>query len=310
LNTDFPHQMPLGTRASPLALAQAHLVAQHLSRASGLPLEAFPLSILQTSGDALLSSALSSAGGKGLFTKEIDEAQLAGHVAIAVHSAKDMPSALPKGLVIGGYLEREDVRDAFIGREADRVEDLPQGAVVGSASLRRQALLKRMRPDLDVRLLRGNVQTRLAKIESDAMGGTLLALAGLKRLGLEGRATSLLPLDVFPPAPGQGAIALVVRADDEAALALAARVAHSDTGFQLAAERAFLAHLEGSCRTPLAAHAVIEGDRLRFSGMLLSPDGSDVYSVTREGPLRDAALLGFDAAHEIRIQAPHLLPSV
>ncbi len=205
------------------------------------------------------------AGGKGLFTKEIEEALLAGAIDLAVHSAKDMPTVLPDGLMLAACLPREDVRDAFISRKAASLRDLPHGAVVGTASLRRQAMVKRLRPDISVVPLRGNVETRLRKLEAGEVDATLLALAGLKRLGLADKATALLDVDEFLPAVGQGAITIEAREDDARTRELLAKIDHADTSVALACERAFLAVLDGSCRTPIAGHAVLDGDAISLS---------------------------------------------
>ena len=204
----------IGTRGSALALAQAVETRTRLMAAHGLPEDAFAIEPISTSGDRIQNRPLSEAGGKGLFTKEIEEALIAGRIDLAVHSTKDMPTKLPDGLEISAFLPREDARDAFIGRTAKRIVDLPHGAIVGSASLRRQALLLRMRPDLKVVLFRGNVQTRLRKLGDGEVDGTLLAYAGLRRLSLADVVTDLMPLDEFPPAPGQGAICLETRIGD------------------------------------------------------------------------------------------------
>jgi hydroxymethylbilane synthase len=303
--------LAIGTRGSPLALAQAHETQRRLAATLGREADAFPLDVITTTGDAITDRALSEAGGKGLFTKEIDAAQLAGRVAIAVHSAKDLPTALPPGLVIAGYLPREDVRDAFIGGAAARIEDLPAGAVVGSASLRRQALLRRLRPDIEVALLRGNVGTRLSRVAQGDFAGTLLALAGLRRLGLEARATQVLDIDTFLPAVGQGAIALVTREADAAARDAVAAIACPVTGAAVTAERAFLTVLDGSCRTPIAGHARIVEGALRFRGLVLSPDGRQAVEVERHGVAADAALLGEDAGRDTLARMPAgLLPGL
>jgi hydroxymethylbilane synthase len=294
----------IGTRGSPLALAQAHETSDRLAAALGWDKARLPLSVIKTTGDAIQDRPLSEAGGKGLFTKELDSALLEEAIDLAVHSAKDLPTRLPDGLVIAGYLPREDVRDVFISHLAPSLAALPAGAVVGSASLRRQAQVKRIRPDLAVTLLRGNVGTRLAKLESGAVGATLLALAGLKRLGLEGHATAILGTDEFLPAVGQGAIALVTRAGDERTLAAVEQITHGATGVALAAERAFLAVLDGSCRTPIAGYAQMEADRVRFRGLVLRPDGSESIEVSREGSPSDAERLGAEAGHEIRSRMP------
>ncbi len=294
----------IGTRGSPLALAQAHEFAGRLGSAHGWSREELPLEVIRTTGDAIRDRPLSEAGGKGLFTKEIDQAQLEGRVDYAIHSAKDLPTALPEGLSIAGYLPREDVRDALIARDVARIADLPRGAVVGSASLRRQAILRRARPDLEIVLLRGNVGSRLEKVSSGALDATLLALAGLKRLGLADRASGILSIEDCLPAVGQGAIAVVVRAGDDAVVEALQPVLCRSTGIALAAERAFLAELDGSCRTPIAGHATVEGDRFRLRGLLLAPDGRSAAEDFVEGPLRDAAPLGAELGRSLRLKAP------
>ncbi len=296
--------MKIGTRGSPLALAQAHETRRRLALAHGVPEEHFEIVVIKTSGDMIQDRPLSEVGGKGLFTRELDQAQLDGAIDIAVHSAKDLPTVLLEGLAVAGYLPREDVRDAFIGRAAKTLMDLPQGARVGSASLRRQAMIRRLRPDLEVELLRGNVQTRLRKVESGEFAATLLALAGLKRLGLADQATSILPLDLFPPACGQGAIAITARTDDAQVQADLAAICDAATGHALAAERAFLNVLDGSCRTPIAGHAVVSGDRVSFYGLVLRKDGSEAFDARAEGPVAEAAALGEAAARRILAAAP------
>lgn len=294
----------IGTRGSPLALAQAHETRRRLALAHGLPEEQVEIVIIKTSGDLIQDRPLSEVGGKGLFTRELDLAQLEGSIDLAVHSAKDLPTLLPEGIVVAGYLPREDVRDAFIGGAAKTLDDLPQGARVGSASLRRQAMIRRLRPDLQVELLRGNVQTRLKKVESGEFAATLLALAGLKRLGLADKATSILPLETFPPACGQGAIALTARVDDSQLLANLASIIDAATGHALAAERAFLTLLDGSCRTPIAGHATISGNILSFYGLVLRPDGSAIFDARVSGPVEQARELGEAAAKDILARAP------
>src|SRR5947209_19188105 len=243
---------------------------------------------IRTSGDRIQDRPLAEAGGKGLFTKEIEEALLAGAIDLAVHSAKDMPTVLPDGLMLAACLPREDARDAFISRKAANLHDLPQGAIVGTASLRRQAMVKRLRPDVSVVPLRGNVETRLVKLEAAAVDATLLALAGLKRLGLADKATALLDAQEFLPAVGQGAITIEARTDDARTRELLAKIDHADTSVALACERAFLAVLDGSCRTPIAGHAVLDGDAVWFRGMILRPDGSEAYEASRAARQRDA----------------------
>ncbi len=255
----------IGTRGSPLALAQANELRSRLAAAHGVDTDRIAIDVIRTSGDAILDRSLADAGGKGLFSKEIEEALLAGTIDIAVHSAKDMPTMLPPGLMLAACLPREDVRDVFIGRGAKTLGDLAAGAVVGTASLRRQAMVKRLRPDLRTEVMRGNVETRLRKIAEGAADATLLALAGLKRLGLEKHATAILGIDEFLPAVGQGAIGIEIRGKDEKTRKLIAAIDHADTSTALAAERAFLAVLDGSCRTPIAGHATIHGWNYAFS---------------------------------------------
>lgn len=294
----------IGTRGSPLALAQANETRMRLARAHGISEERMELVIIKTTGDQIQDRALSEAGGKGLFTKEIDQAMLDEGIDIAVHSAKDMPTLMPDGIVIAGYLPREDVRDAFISTRAASIMDLPQGAIVGSASLRRQALVRRMRPDLKVTLLRGNVQTRLRKVESGEVDGTLLALAGLKRLGLDHHATEILDPATFLPPAGQAAIAITALGDNRQALDWLEPILCRTTGVALAAERAFLTALDGSCRTPIAGHATVEGDSVSFEGMILRGDGSESWSVSRTGAAAEAAAMGRDAGRDILARAP------
>jgi hydroxymethylbilane synthase len=293
----------IGSRGSPLALAQSREVKSRIAAATGLDPARIEVKIIRTTGDAIQDRPLSEAGGKGLFTKEIEEALLAGSIDLAVHSSKDMPTALPDGLVLSAFLPREDARDAFIGRTAKSLRDLPAGAVVGTASLRRQAMVKRLRPDLAIVPLRGNVETRLRKIEAGEADATLLAVAGLKRLGLLDKADELLDIDAFLPAVGQGAIGIETRADDAATRSLVAKINDADTATALAAERAFLAVLDGSCRTPIGGHARVSAGVVHFRGMIVRPDGSEAHEVSREGPSGDAAKLGADAGRELKARA-------
>ena len=290
----------LGTRGSPLALIQAREAQARLAHAHGVAPERLEIRVIRTSGDMIQDRALSEAGGKGLFTKEIERALLDGEIDLAVHSAKDMPTVLPDGLVLGAFLEREDVRDALIAPAADSIEALPPGAVVGTAALRRQAILRRLRPDLRTVLFRGNVETRLRKMAEGEAEATLLAVAGLKRLGMLDRASAILSEDVFLPALGQGAICIETRADDAATNRLVAAIDHADTHCALDVERAFLAVLDGSCRTPIAGHARIEGGLVRFRGLILKPDGSEAHGAAREGPRAEAEALGRSAGEEVR----------
>jgi hydroxymethylbilane synthase len=290
----------IGTRGSPLALAQAAMVRGRLAAAHKLAPECIEINVIRTTGDAIRDRPLADIGGKGLFTKEIEEALLAGSIDLAVHSAKDMPTVLPDGLAIVAVLAREDARDAFISRIAKSMADLSAGAVVGTASLRRQALVKRARPDVQVITFRGNVETRLRKLEQGEAQATLLALAGLKRLGLAHEATEVLSTDDFLPAVGQGIIAIETRETDGRTRDLLAAISHADSLTALTAERAFLAVLDGSCRTPIAGHAVISSERVRFRGLIAKPDGSQTFATEREGAAADAAALGADAGSELK----------
>ena len=290
----------IGTRGSALALAQAHETRDRLKAAHGLGEDDFEIVVIKTSGDQIQDRPLSEVGGKGLFTKEIEEALLDGRIDIAVHSSKDMPTVLPDGLALTAFLPREDVRDAFLSPKAKTLMDLPQGAVVGSSSLRRQAMIKRLRPDIEVVMYRGNLQTRLRKLAEGVVDATLLAAAGLRRLGLEAEITSLLEIDTFLPAVGQGAICIESRAQDMATLQKLAAIHDETTQIRLDAERAFLAVLDGSCRTPIGGLATVEGDMLSFRGIVLKPDGSAAHEVAISGPRGDAIGLGRSAGEELK----------
>jgi hydroxymethylbilane synthase len=293
----------MGTRGSPLALAQANEVRRRLAAIHGFPPERIKLDIIRTTGDMIRDRPLAEAGGKGLFTKEIDEALLAGEIDVAVHSAKDMPTLLAPGLAIAAVPPREDARDVFISHKAESLRNLPRGSSVGTASLRRQALVMRSRPDLAVVGFRGNVETRLRKLDAGAVDATLLALAGLKRLGLAEKATAIFAIDEFMPAVGQGIIAVEARGDDARVLAFLAALNDTISASALAAERAFLAVLDGSCRTPIAGHATIHAGRLHFRGLIAKPDGSEYFETAREGPAADAVLIGADAGRELKERA-------
>jgi hydroxymethylbilane synthase len=293
----------IGSRGSPLALVQARDVQRRLAASCGLAAEEIEIKVIRTSGDVIQDRPLAEAGGKGLFTKEIEDALIAGTIDLAVHSSKDVPTILPPGLVLSAFLPREDARDAFISRKAKTLRDLPRGAVLGSSSPRRQAMAKRMRPDLTVVPLRGNVETRLRKVEARDIDATLLAVAGLKRLGLLSAATTLLDIDEFLPAAGQGAIGIEIRADDETTRALVAKINDADTAAALITERAFLGVLDGSCRTPIGGHARVSNGTVRFHGIVVTPDGSKALEVTREGRAEQAAELGAEAGREIKSTA-------
>jgi hydroxymethylbilane synthase len=287
-----------------LALAQARELKDRLIAAHGLDADAIEIIAIKTSGDMILNLPLSEAGGKGLFTKELDLALLEGNIEMAVHSAKDLPTVLPAGIEIAGYLPRADMRDAWISPRAPHPLKLPPGSVVGTASLRRGAMVRRLRPDLRIALLRGNVETRLGKVARGEVAATLLALAGLKRLGLEAAATAALDVREFVPAPGQGAIAVTVRSGDGAARAFLAPVLDAATGTALAAERAFLKVLDGSCKTPIGAYARVDAGNVAFRAIVLKPDGSRFFETAASGPLAEAASLGEAAGRELAAQIP------
>jgi hydroxymethylbilane synthase len=299
-----PPLFTLGSRGSPLALAQAEEARRRLAQALGCEAERIALKIIRTTGDMIQDRPLAEAGGKGLFTKEIDAALLAGAIDAAVHSAKDLPSLSPDGITVAAFLPREDVRDALVSALADSIEALPIGATFGAASLRRQAQALRLRPDLRPTLLRGNVETRLQKAEAGAIGATLLALAGLKRLGLAHRARAALDVEAFLPAVGQGAIAITARRADTRALASLERISDAETTAALSAERAFLAELEGSCRTPIAGLARCHGGRVSFRGEVLRLDGSERFDIAAEGASADAARFGREAGRELAARLP------
>jgi hydroxymethylbilane synthase len=289
----------IGTRGSALALAQAHEVRSRLMAAHGLPESAFEIVVIKTTGDMILDRPLAEVGGKGLFTKEIEEALFEDRIDLAVHSMKDMQTALPAGLVIGATLPREDVRDAFISLKHRSFEELPDGAVIGTSSLRRQAQIKRIRPDLRIVGFRGNVQTRLTKLRDEVAEATFLACAGLRRLGLASHITAAVPTEAMLPAVAQGAIGIEIRKDDEDTARLITPLDDRTTSICVSAERAFLATLEGSCRTPIAGLALLDGDTLKFRGETLSPDGRRHVESLTSGPPASAADLGISAGEDI-----------
>ena len=293
----------IGTRGSPLALAQAYETRARLAAAFDLPHEAFEIVVIKTTGDKVLDRPLKEIGGKGLFTREIEEDLLSGAIDIAVHSMKDMPVLQPEGLLLDCYLPREDVRDAFVSLEFDSLDALPAGTKVGSSSLRRRAQLTARRPDLEVVEFRGNVQTRMKKLEDGVAGATFLAQAGLNRLGMADVARSAISPEDMLPAVAQGAIGIERRANDPRTAEMLAAIHDRDTGIRLAAERAFLAGLDGSCETPIAGLAEIDGPMLRLRGEILRPDGSEVLSEDRSAPIAEAAKLGADMARELRARA-------
>ena len=297
------NRLRIGTRGSPLALWQANEVQRLLCAAHGMPPENIEIVVIKTSGDRIQDRPLSEVGGKGLFTKEFEEALLARSIDLAVHSMKDVATVLPQGLIIPCLLPREDPRDAFVSPKARTLMDLPAGALVGTASLRRQAQVKMLRPDLRTAILRGNVETRLRKLGEGQADATLLALAGLKRLGLESHAASIIATEDMLPAVAQGAIGIEIRSADTATAALIAPLNDPNTATCVMTERAFLARLDGSCRTPIAGLATLEGSQLAFRGMILAIDGSAHYATSRQGAPGDALHMGHDAAEQLLAEA-------
>jgi hydroxymethylbilane synthase len=297
-------KLSVGTRGSPLALAQTHAVCDLLRKAHGFGQDDIEVCIIKTTGDTVQDRRLAEIGGKGLFTKEIEIALAAKEIDLAVHSSKDMPTVLPQNLILTAFLEREDPRDVLICEKAKTLQDLPRGATLGTASLRREAQVRRLRPDLNVQALRGNVETRLRKVSSGELDATILGMAGLKRLGLVSGTAHVLSPEHFLPAVGQGAVVIEAREDDAATRGLLAKINHADTSVAVTAERGFLAVLEGSCRTPIAGYATVESGMLHFKGIVLRPDGSDVREVARSGSPSDALKIGMDAGQELKSRLP------
>ena len=284
--------MKLGTRGSPLALAQAHETRDRLAAAFDLPHEAFEVVVIKTTGDRIIDRPLKEIGGKGLFTREIEEAMLTGEIDIAIHSMKDMPVLQPEGLVLDTYLPREDVRDAFVSPRVASLAELPEGARVGTSSLRRRAQVLVAYPHLEVVEFRGNVQTRLRKLDDGVAACTFLAMAGLNRLDRADVATAAIAPEEMLPAVAQGAIGIERRAEDSRAADMLAAIHDTVTAQRLAAERAFLAALDGSCETPIAGLAELDGGTLRLRGEILRPDGSEAISDDQSAPIEDGAELG------------------
>ncbi len=301
-------RVKIGTRGSKLALAQAHETRRRLMAAHGLAEDEVEIVIIRTTGDAVQDRPLAEIGGKGLFTKEIEEALADGRVDIAVHSMKDVPAFPPPELDIAACLPREDVRDAFISPLAESMAALPAGARVGTSSVRRAAQLLAMRPDITIVPFRGNVDTRLRKLEDGVADATFLACAGLNRLGLADVITQAVPIEEMLPAIAQGAIGLQIRRDDEATRALVSALDDEKTRIAVIAERGFMMELEGSCRTPLAAHARIENGEVHLICEALTLDGKKRWRTERRGALADAEALGRDAGAEIRTAAGDALP--
>ncbi|MEL6642954.1 MAG: hydroxymethylbilane synthase [Pseudomonadota bacterium] len=293
----------IGTRGSPLALAQAHETRARLAASFDLPEDAFEIVVIKTTGDKVLDRPLKEIGGKGLFTREIEEDMLAGKIDIAVHSMKDMPVDQPAGLVLETYLPREDVRDAFVAPGGGTLAALEAGTKVGTSSLRRKAQLLNRRPDLEVVEFRGNVQTRLRKLEDGVAACTFLAMAGLNRLGMAEVASSAIEVTEMLPAVAQGAIGIERRADDSRAAAMLEAIHDGPTGQRLAAERAFLSALDGSCETPIAGLAELDGGTLRLRGEILRTDGSEALADDQTAAIEDGAELGRSMAAALLAQA-------
>ena len=297
--------LKIGTRGSPLALAQAHETRARLSQAFDLEESCFEIIVIKTTGDRVLDRPLKEIGGKGLFTREIEEDLLSGWIDIAVHSMKDMPTEQPAGLILDTYLPREDVRDAFVSLTKNSMDALEAGQKLGSSSLRRKAQLMLARPDLEVVEFRGNVQTRLKKLEDGVADATFLAAAGLNRLGLSHIAQSFLDPDVMLPAVAQGAIGIERRSDDTRIAEILSAIHDTLTGHRLAAERAFLRGLDGSCETPIAGLAELKGSTLRLRGEVLRPDGSEAINDDQTCPIEDAEILGTEMAIKIINNTPN-----
>jgi len=298
----------IGTRGSPLALAQAYLTRDLLKKNfSELAIDgALEICIIKTTGDKVLDQPLADIGGKGLFTRELDVALLDGRIDIAVHSMKDVPTYLPDGTILPCMLPREDVRDAFISIKYDDLSEMPEGSVVGTASLRRQSQLLARYPGLKCVNFRGNVQSRIRKLQEDVVDCTLLAIAGLNRMDMTQHATKILDTDVMLPAVAQGAIGITCRSGDVKQIAFLDKLNHEETRIAVECERSFLAALDGSCRTPIAGYARKDGDKLKFDGLIASLDGSEILETSREAnwSYTDAVSAGKDAGEELKKQAP------
>lgn len=302
MSDDLPtpaRPLKIGTRGSPLALWQAHETRRSLMAAFALPEAAFEIVVIKVTGDQIQDKALREIGGKGLFTREIEEALLDASIDIAVHSMKDMPTIQPEGLILDCYLPRADVRDAFVSPRYASIADLPQGATVGSSSLRRRAQLALRRPDLQLVEFRGNVQTRMRKLDEGVAHATFLAMAGLTRLGMTQVARSAIAPEEMLPAVAQGAIGIERRLDDPRTAALLSAIHDRATGLRLAAERSFLLTLDGSCETPIAGLAILDGDQLWLRGEILRPDGSASVAGERRGPVSNGTAIGKALAEDL-----------
>ncbi|MBZ0130657.1 MAG: hydroxymethylbilane synthase [Rhodobacteraceae bacterium] len=293
-NPDSP--MRIGTRGSPLALAQAHETRRRLMEMHGFPEDCFEIIVIKTTGDRIQDKPLREVGGKGLFTREIEEALSDGRIDIAVHSMKDMPVDQPGGLILDCYLPREDPRDAFVSRSVETLADLPAGSLVGTSSLRRKSQILYKRPDLKVVEFRGNVQTRLRKLDEGVAHCTFLAMAGLNRLGMEHIANAPIALSDMLPAVAQGAIGIERREDDPSVRELLSPIHDFPTGYRIEAERAFLRRLDGSCQMPIAGLAELRDRSLRLRGEILRPDGSECLAHELTGGIDDATEMGTELA--------------
>lgn len=291
------HTIRIATRKSPLALWQAeHVQAALIAAHPGLQVEILGMT---TRGDKILDTPLAKIGGKGLFVKELEVGILKGSADIAVHSMKDVPVEFPEGLQLPVILEREDPRDAFVSNNYDSIEDLPQGAKLGTASLRRQCQISAYRPDLEILPLRGNVNTRLSKLDSGEYDAVILAAAGLKRLGFDKRIRAALSPQQSLPAIGQGAIGIECRSDDERVHELLETLHHQETAICIRAERAMNERLNGGCQVPIAGYATLEGDRLSMSGLVGEPDGSIILREQIDGKPENAVAIGIRVAESL-----------
>lgn len=298
-----PPFLRIGSRGSPLALVQARLVQRLLAETHGVPLDAIEIRTITTSGDKLTDAPLSEVGGKGLFSKEIEGALEANEIDLGVHSSKDMATKLPDGLILAAFLQREDIRDAFVSLNVKQLDDLPEGAKLGSSSIRRSSQMLRARPDLQIVPFRGNVDTRLRKLREGVADATLLAVAGLNRLGRQSEITAYLDPERFPPAPAQGAIGIEIRADDRRTASLIAHLNHSPTATALHAERALLGALDGSCRTAIGCVSHLADHTLSLRGQILSPDGQTVIEARHTGPSTAPEIIGQELGQILREKA-------
>jgi hydroxymethylbilane synthase len=287
----------IGSRGSRLALWQAEFIKGLIK--SKFPETETEISIIRTTGDKILDSPLSKIGGKGVFVKEIEEALLSDEIDIAVHSMKDLPTFLPKGLTIGAVAERHDPRDGLVSNGGVKFNDLPRGARVGTSSLRRQAQLLHLRPDLKVVPIRGNVDTRLRKLKTEGLDSIVLALAGLERMGFQNEVTESFPVDVLVPAPGQGIIAVECRENDREVNGMLSEINHKDSWISASSERAFLREISGSCQVPVGCHAMVNQGKIRLLALIASPDGKEIVREEIEGTLESPEFLGKELARRI-----------